>query len=98
MRPVCTPMNRTNALEALTRDLLYGLRTMRRNPAFAVTAALTLALGIGATTAMFTVVRAVLLKPLAYREPDRLVGVSVGATALRFEELRSRARSFSALG
>lgn len=91
-------MNRTNALEALTRDLLYGLRTMRKYPAFVVTAALTLALGIGATTAMFTVVRAVLLKPLAYREPDRLVGVSLGATALRFEELRSRARSFSALG
>jgi hypothetical protein len=71
---------------------------MRKNPAFTVTAVLTLALGIGGTTAMFTVIRSVLLKPLAYRDPDRLVQISGGATSTRFEEMRNAARSYSGLG
>ena len=71
---------------------------MRRTPAFAVTAVLTLALGIGGATAMFTVIRSVLLKPLAYRDPDRLVQLSGGATSTRFDEMRSAARSYSGLG
>src|SRR5438128_11961272 len=80
------------------RDSLYALRTMRKNPAFAVTAVLTLALGIGASTAMFTVIHAVLLKPLEYRDPDRLVRISGGATSVRFEEIRTAARSFTDVG
>ena len=64
-------------LENLWQDMLYALRTMRKNPAFALTAVLTLALGIGGDTALFTVIRTVLLKPLEYRDPDRLVRVSV---------------------
>jgi predicted permease len=85
-------------LGTIWRDLLYTLRTMRKNPAFAVTAVLTLALGIGGNTAMFTVIRVVLLKPLAYRDPDRLVHVSGGATSTRFEEMRTAARSYIELG
>jgi predicted permease len=85
-------------LGTIWRDLLYTLRTMRKNPAFAVTAVLTLALGIGGNTAMFTVIRAVLLKPLAYRDPDRLVHISGGATSTRFEEMRTAARSYTELG
>ena len=71
---------------------------MRTNPAFAATAVLTLALGTAAPTAMFTVIRAVLMKPLAYRDPDRLVRVSSGVTPARYEEMKAGARSFIAIG
>jgi predicted permease len=57
------------------RDLRYGARTLRRSPGFAVLAVTVMALGIGATTSLFTIVRSVLLNPLPFAEPDRLVMV-----------------------
>jgi putative ABC transport system permease protein len=57
------------------RDLLYAARTLRRSPVFAATAILTIALGIGAGTAIFSVANAVLLQPLPYKDPNRLVFV-----------------------
>ncbi|MGH7504379.1 MAG: ABC transporter permease, partial [Longimicrobiales bacterium] len=60
-------------LEHLARDFSHALRAFGRNPAFALVAVLTIALGIGANTAIFSVVRAVLLRPLPYTDPDRLV-------------------------
>jgi predicted permease len=59
----------------MLRDLMFAARTLGRSPAFALTAALTIALGIGATTAIFSVTNAVLLRPLPYKDPARLVVV-----------------------
>jgi putative ABC transport system permease protein len=90
----------TNAtfLETIWQDARHALRTMRKNPAFAATAVLTLALGIGGNTAIFAIIRGVLLKPLAYHEPDRLVQLSQGATSVRFDEMKEPARSYAGLG
>jgi len=56
----------------MLRDFLYAIRTLRKTPVFTVTAVITIALGIGAATAIFSVTHAVLLKPLPYKDPDRL--------------------------
>jgi putative ABC transport system permease protein len=62
-------------LDTCVRDLRFGVRSFLRSPRFTVPALMTLALGIGATAAMFSVMRTVLLEPLPYREPDRIVAV-----------------------
>lgn len=69
-------MNTIGFLDALARDLRHALRTLRHNPTFTAVALLTLAIGIGANTAVFSVVNSVLLKPLPYPQSDRVVSVS----------------------
>ncbi len=63
-------------MDKLRMDIRYSFRTLARNPAFACIAILVLALGIGATTAIFSVVNAVLIRPLPYKDPARLVAIS----------------------
>jgi predicted permease len=85
--------------DRLVQDLRYGLRTFRRNPVFSLTALLSLALGIGANTAVFSVVNAALLRPLPVDRPDQLVLLNPRGdfSYLDYIELRESNRVFSDL-
>jgi len=94
----------TRGLEDLARDLAFGGRTLRRSPAFTFTAVVTLALGIGAVTAAFSLVNGVLLAPLPYGQPDRLVEIRELGENRRFFpsfpnflDWRERSTSFQAM-
>ncbi len=91
----------------LRQDLAYGLRGLFHHPGFTAVVVLTLALGIGANTAIFSVVHGVLMRPLPYRAPERLVILnqaapkigeeSFGFSVPDFTDFRERTRAFSAL-
>jgi putative ABC transport system permease protein len=94
--------------DTLRKDLVYAVRGLRKQPGYAAVTVLTLALGIGANTAIFSVINGVLLKPLPYPQPDRLMFVTSQFPALGFDqfwvsapeflEFRERNRSFVDVG
>ena len=94
-------------MDALLGDIRHGIRNLRRTPGFAFVTILTLGLGIGANTAIFSVVNAVILRPLGYQEPDRLVFISSQFPKMGFDqfwvsppeflELQERSKAFSAV-
>ena len=87
-------------MESFLQDLRHSLRTFRQNPGFTITALAALALGIGASTAIFSVVNVVLLKPMPYPEPERLVlfmttpGWGTVASPAKFNSWREQTRVF----
>jgi putative ABC transport system permease protein len=91
-------------MQSLFRNLRFGLRTLSKSPGFALAAILTIALGIGANTAIFTVTNALLLRPFPFRDPAQLVTIGAKdkakdyeSTLMRYELVRDQNRSFEAV-
>lgn len=101
----CRDMRRTNQLETIWNDLRYAVRTLARTPAFTVIIVLTLALSIGANSAIFSVIQGVLLRPLPYPQPEKLVRIYFQSDTQPkfpmnpndFRDFRQRNRTFDGL-
>lgn len=93
-------------MKSLALNLRYAFRRLKNNPGFTIVAVLTLALGIGANASMFSIINAVLLRPLPYRNPERLVTLSehwpqfpvLSVSYLNYKDWRDQSQSFEAVG
>src|SRR5829696_8923754 len=85
-------------MDSILKDIRYGLRSLLKRPAFTAVAVITLALGIGANSAIFSVINAVLLRPLPYDDPSRLISFRSNQSAPDLVDVESQSKTFSRLG
>src|ERR1044071_4267534 len=90
--------NRQLNMDSLIKDIHFGLRSLLKRPAFTVVAVITIGLGIGANSAIFSVINAVLLRPLPYDDPSRLISFRSNQSAPDLADVESQSKTFSRLG
>src|SRR6185436_2965211 len=85
-------------MDSLIKDIRFGVRSLLKRPAFTLVAVITIGLGIGANSAIFSVINAVLLRPLPYNDPSRLISFRSNQSVLDLADVESQSKTFRKLG